>query len=56
MDRFNLKRFNEVMGEEMSSQIGLQTWEIWMPRWILVAHKKLSEKYQHFSQRESRLS
>jgi hypothetical protein len=33
MERFNLKKLNEVGGKEQYHKIGLQLWKIWMQRW-----------------------
>jgi hypothetical protein len=45
MERFNLKKLNEVEGKEQFHvfQIGLQLWEIWMQRWKLIVLRKRLE-------------
>jgi hypothetical protein len=44
MERFNLKKLNEVMGKEkyrVDVSIGLQLWKIQMLRWILIVLGKI---------------
>jgi hypothetical protein len=43
MERFNLKKLNELEGEEhimLRSQIGLQLWKIWTKKWKLIVPGK----------------
>jgi hypothetical protein len=47
MERFNLKKLNEVEGKEqywLRSQIGLQLLKVWILRWVLIMLGKLSER------------
>jgi hypothetical protein len=58
MERFNLKKFNQVQGKSnfvLRPQIGLQLSKIWMQRWKLIVLGKLLQRVNNFSQRESRL-
>jgi hypothetical protein len=39
MERFNLKKLNEVEGKDqyhVEVSMGLQLWNIWMQRWELI--------------------
>jgi hypothetical protein len=48
MERFNLKKLNDVEGKEQNfvlrSQIGLQLWKIWTQRWKLIVPGKRVER------------
>jgi exonuclease III len=48
MERFNLKKLNEVEGRRsnivLRSQPGLQLWKIWTQRWKLIVPGKLLER------------
>jgi hypothetical protein len=47
MERFNLKKLNDVEGKDnfvLSSQIGLQLWKIWTQRWKLIVPWKRLER------------
>jgi hypothetical protein len=47
MERFNLKKLNDVDGKEhfvLRSQIGLQFWKIWTQRWKLIVPGKRLER------------
>jgi hypothetical protein len=47
MERYNLKKLNEVEGKEqfvLRSQIGLQRWRIWKQRWKLIVPGKRLER------------
>jgi hypothetical protein len=46
MERFNLKKLNDVEGKEqirVRSQTGLQLWKIWKQRWKLIVPGKRLE-------------
>jgi hypothetical protein len=46
MERFNFKKLNELIQSSIvsRSQIGLQQWNIWTQRWILIVVVKLLER------------
>jgi hypothetical protein len=47
MERYNLKKLNEVEGKEhfmLRSQIGLQVWKIWTQQWKLIVLGKRLER------------
>jgi hypothetical protein len=45
MERFNLKKLNEVEGKEkFRSQINLELWKIWTQRWKLIFLRKRLER------------
>jgi hypothetical protein len=47
LERFNLKKLNDVEGKEhfmLRSQIGLQLWKIWTQMWKLIVPEKRLER------------
>jgi hypothetical protein len=47
MERFNLKKLNDVKGQEpivLRRQIGLQLWKTWTLRWKIIVLGKLIDK------------
>jgi hypothetical protein len=58
MERFNLKKLNELEGKEqylVEVSKGLQLWKIWTQRWKLLVLGKQFKRIKNFSQRESSL-